>query len=335
MPTLDELTIHWQWALDAGGRAITAAATELPPAAVSRHRAVLASERARTAELLDRVAREEHAHALPWLAANAVTPRLLGLPDDAAACIFDVDGVLADSGVLHARAWAHVLDDILLRRAHEAGWQFVPFDPDADYHTYIDGRPRLDGVRTFLASRGITLPTGEPTDGPDAETVYGVAERKGRALEHTIHQAGVVALPGARAYLLAAGFAHLKRAVVSTSVTTAHVLEHAELEALVEARVDGTTMVAEKLKPRPSPDMLVAACDLLGVAPERTVSLTRSAAGIAAAQAAGMRAVGVAHGPQAERLAHFGAERIVPSLAELLVPQLRVHANGALHASSA
>ncbi|MGZ4393058.1 MAG: HAD-IA family hydrolase, partial [Gaiellaceae bacterium] len=129
---------------------------------------------------------------------------------------------------------------------------------------------------------------------------------------------------------LAAGFAHLKRAVVSTSMTTAHVLEHADLVTLIEARVDGVTVAADGLKPRPAPDMLLAACERLGVEPGRTISLTRSAAGIAAAQAAGMRAIGVATGPQAERLAHFGAERIVPTLAALLEPQLRASANGAL-----
>jgi beta-phosphoglucomutase-like phosphatase (HAD superfamily) len=326
VPTLDELMIHWQWALDAGGRALAAAASELPDGALERHRGALADERARTAALLDGVAREEHAHVHAWLAPSSVTPRLLGLPDGTEACIFDVDGVLADSGVLHARAWAQVLDDILLRRATEAGWQFVPFDPVGDYRTYIDGRPRLDGVHGFLASRGITLPTGKPADVPGAETIYGVAASKGLALDHTIHRTGVVALPTAQTYLLAAGFAHVHRAVVSTSATTAHVLEHADLAPLVEVQIDGAFAAAAGLRARPAPDMLLAACERLGVLPERAVSLTRSAAGIAAAEAAGMRAIGIAHGRQAERLAHFGATRIVPSLAALLDPQLRASA---------
>lgn len=315
MTTLDELTIHWQWALDAGTRALAAAESELPPGALERHRGVLAHERADTTALLDRVAAEHHAHVHPWLSSLPVTPRLLGLPADAAACVFDVDGVLADSGVLHAAAWAEALDALLLRRIGP----FVPFDPTADYEAYIDGRPRLDGVQAFLASRGITLPPGDPGDPPGAETAHGVAAAKGVALEHAIRHAGVSALPGARTYLLAAGFAHLGRAVVSTSATTERVLRHAELAGLVDV------LIAARggLRLRPAPDMLLAACARLGVAPEQVVSLTRSEAGIRAAEAAGMRAIAVAHGKEAGRLAHLGAELLVPTLAALLDPQLR------------
>lgn len=319
MTTLDELTTHWQWALDAGSRALAAAADELPPGALERHRGVLAHERADTSALLDGFAREHHAHAHPWLSSLPVTPRLLGLPPDVEACVCDVDGVLADSGVLHAEAWARALDDLLLRRAQEAGRRFVPFDRVDDYRTYIDGRPRLDGVRVFLASRGMTLSPGAQGDPPGAETVYGVAAEKAAALEHAIHRTGVSALPGARTFLVGAGFAHLGRAVVSTSVTTEQVLQHAELSTLVEVVV----AARRGLRPRPAPDMLLAACERLGVEPERAVSLTRSASGIRAAEAAGMRAIGVAHGAQAERLARLGAARIVPTLAALVDPQLR------------
>jgi HAD superfamily hydrolase (TIGR01509 family) len=326
VPTLDELTIRWQWALDAGSRALAAAASELPAGALERHRGVLAHERADTTALLDLFAREHHEHVHPWLSSLPVTPRLLGLQPDVRACVFDVDGVLADSGVLHATAWARVLDALLLRRAQEAERHFVPFDPVEDYRTYIDGRPRLDGVHTFLASRGIKLPTGEPDDPPEAETAYGVAAKKGVVLEHVIHQVGVSALPGARTFLVGAGFAHLGRAVVSTSATTEHVLQHAQLESLVDVIVTARS----GLRARPAPDMLVAACERLGVRPERAVSLTRSGSGIRAAESAGMRVIGVAHGEQADELAHFGAERIVPTLAALVDPQLRAAANGDL-----
>ncbi len=323
VPTLDALTTHWQWALEAGGRAVAAAEHDLGPHLTATHRTTLSHERARTLELLTAIARTEHAHVLPWLPAGPVTPHALGLPSGVRACVFDVDGVLADSGVLHASAWAQVFDDLLLRRSHESGWQFVPFDPGEDYRAYIDGRPRLEGVHAFLASRGIQVPTGEPSDGPEAETAYGIAARKGVALDHSIHHAGVSGLPGARAYLLGAAFAHLARAVVSTSATTAHVLEHANLASLVDVFVDGRALVSAGLRPRPAPDMLLAACERLGVPPAETVSFTRSASGLAAAHAAGMRAIAVARNDQAERLSHLGAERVVASLAELLDPQLR------------
>jgi beta-phosphoglucomutase-like phosphatase (HAD superfamily) len=327
VPTLDELTIHWQWALDAGSRALDAASHELPRAALERHRGSLSHERLDTGALLDRVAREHHAHMHPWLSSLPVTPRFLGLPTGTEACIFDVDGVLADSGVLHAHAWAQVLDDLLLHRA--AGDRvFVPFDPVDDYRAYIDGRPRVDGLHSFLASRGIRLPTGAPSDPPSTETVYGIAARKGLALEHVIHRTGVVALPGARAYLVAAGFARLRCGVVSTSATTRHVLQHAELDSLVQVIVDAATIAESGLRPRPAPDMLLTACERLGVEPARAVALTRSAAGLAAAEAAGMTALAVARGAQAERLAHFGAEAVTPRLADLLDPQLRASANG-------
>jgi beta-phosphoglucomutase-like phosphatase (HAD superfamily) len=323
---LDTLTTHWQWALDAGGRALAAASPELPNGRLDPHLRAYAHERTQTAAALGRVARVSHAHTHPWLAPAAVSPRLLALPPDTQACVFDVDGVLADSRTAHAEAWAHVLDDLLLRRAHAAGWHFVPFDPVEDYQLYIDGRPRVEGVHTFLGSRGIQVPAGEPSDPPTAETAYGIAAHKGEALEHALHARPLTALPGARAYLVAAGFAHLRRGVVSTSATTLELLELAELSSLVDARVDGTSMATRGLRPRPAPDMLRALCDDLGVAPERTVALTRSAAGLVAAGAAGLGTIAVANGAQAERLAAFGAERVVPSLSALLDPQLRAAA---------
>jgi len=324
VPTLDALTTHWQWALEAGGRAVAAAEHDLGPGLTAAHRSALSHERLRTLELLTAVARAEHTQARPWLPAGPVTPHALGLPPGVRACVFDVDGVLADSGVLHARAWAQVFDDLLLRRAQEGGRHFLPFDATADYRAYIDGRPRLDGIHTFLASRGIHVETGAPTDPPDVETAYGIAARKGIALEHSLHHAGVAGLPGARAYLLGAAFAHVARGVVSTSATTAHVLEHANLASLVDVCVDGTSSVG--LRPRPAPDMLLAACERLAIPPEDVMSFTRSASGLAAAHAAGMRAIAVARGEQAERLSHLGAEHVVPTLAVLLDPVLRAAA---------
>jgi len=166
---LDALTIRWQWALDAGGRALDAAAAELPRTALARHRDTLAHERTDAAALLARVAATEQARIRPWLAPVPVTPRHLGLPHGTEACLFDLDGVLTDSNALHAEAWAHVLDDVLLRTAQDTDRRFVPFDRVLDYRTHFAGRSRLDGIRSFLGSRGIRLPAGGVTEASVAE----------------------------------------------------------------------------------------------------------------------------------------------------------------------
>ena len=269
---LDTITTRWQWALDAGGRALSPAAPEIRDGRLETHRKLFAHERAETEAVLERFASTAHASAHPWLAATPVSPAMLGLPPETESCIFDVDGVLVDGHAVHAAAWAQVFDDLLLRRSQEAGWHFVPFDADLDYRLYVDGRPRLDGVHAFLESRGIHVTHDE------AERI---ARRKGQALAHATR---VALRPGAHRYLLAAGFAHLRRGVVSTSSTTRRLLAAAGLEQLVET-------VVTTGRPRPAPDMLLAACSRLKVEPARTVSLTRSDAGLAAADAAGMHGI--------------------------------------------
>jgi len=329
---LDDLTLHWQWALDAAGRALSATGHELADADLQRHRSVLLHERADATTLLRRIDALESAGVRPWLAPGEVTPRLLGLPPATEACLFDLDGVLTDSGVIHATAWAQVLDDLmLLRLPHETGRVFMPFDRVEDYRTYLDGRPRLEGIRGFLASRGIRLPEGHPGDPPDAETAYGVAARKGVALERVMHRRGVNDLRGARPYLLASGFAHLHRGVVSASTTTLPMLELARLDRLVEVRVDAEDIRSEGLRSRPAPDVLLSACEQLGVDPTRTATLTNSPAGVAAGHAAGMHVVAVGEGTIGEQLAGYGPDRVVASLEALLDPQLRAASNGRVH----
>jgi beta-phosphoglucomutase-like phosphatase (HAD superfamily) len=307
---LDALTIRWQWALDAGGRALDAASDELSRTALARHRDALAHERTDAAGLLARVAATEQSRNRPWLAPVPVTPRHLGLPNGTEACLFDLDGVLTDSNALHAQAWAHVLDDVLLRTAQEAERHFVPFDPVEDYQAHFDGRSRLEGIRSFLESRGIRLPAGGVTEAS-------VAEHKGETVERLLHGRGVSGLPGARPYLLAAAFAHLRRGVVSASSSTIPMLELAQLAQLVETRVE--------------PDVLLTACDHLNARPERTVMFTHGVAGIAAARVAGIRAIGVASGDLANLLEDLGADPVVPKLDVLLESQLRSGLNGHAH----
>jgi HAD superfamily hydrolase (TIGR01509 family) len=309
MIELDTVLDDWQFALDAAGQALSAAAHYLPPDELHAHRQRLAAERRETEDDLDALAASIGATHQPWLAPFPLHPSLLGLADSATACIFDLEGVLTNGGALHAAAWADVFDDLLLRLTDSTGWRFMPFDRTADYAAYLDDRPRLEGIRLFLESRGIRV----PIDGANA-----LAQKKSEALGRHMRELGVNALPGARAYLEAAGRAHLGRAVVSSSTRTLPMLELAGLASLVEARVDAEQIAAGELRARPAPDLLVRACELLHVDPSGAVSFTHTPDGVAAARAAGMRVVGVGDEPTRERLRAFGADATVARLVDLL-----------------
>ena len=243
---------------------------------------------------------------------------MIGLAPPIQACLFDLDGVLTDSARVHASAWAQVLDEFLLRLTSSTGWHFIPFDPDADYRTYIDGRSRLEGIHSFLDSRGIRLPEGKIDDPPSADTAQGLAKRKGEALARGLLQRGVTALPGVHRYLDAAGRAGLARAVISASASTREMLELAGLARLADVCMDADVIHAEDIRTAPAPDVLLAACQRLDVDPGHAVAFTHSAVGVAAGLAAGVTVVGIGQGSDAERLRDFGARRIVPSLYTLL-----------------
>lgn len=317
MRELDTIALRWQEALDAASRALDANAGFLPPAEIGVRRGALARDRREVADILSSLSAALGIRQTPWLPSWPVTPRMLGLDSGARACIFDLDGVLTDSGALHAAAWAETLDPLLASLAQTTPWSLAPFDTKTDYVLYFDGRTRLDGIRLFLESRGLHLPEPE---------VHAIARRKGELLEGRLAHRGIAALSDARRFLQAAGYAHLGRAVVSASTTALPMLEVAELAQLVDVRVDADTIRAEHLHPRPAPDLLLAACAELGVAPEEAVSLTPSGPGIVACRAAGMPAIGIAAGVEAERLRDYGAEHVVPSLTGLLVPELRTAA---------
>ena len=258
----------------------------------------------------------------PWLSPVPVTNTMLGLPDNARACLFDVEGVLTDSAALHAWAWGEVFDDLLVRVAAKTGWQFIPFDRVADYREYVDGRSRLEGVHAFLDSRGIRLPEGRADGAAEADTACGLALRKAEAMTRALSQRGVTALPGALRYLQATARAGVKRAVVSASANTLPMLELAGLATLVEERVDADAIRTEQLRSRPAPDLLLAACRRLDVRPTEAVTLTHTAAGVAAGRAAGLATVGIGSGARAELLLDSGAEHVVPTLSTLLDSRL-------------
>jgi beta-phosphoglucomutase-like phosphatase (HAD superfamily) len=174
-------------------------------------------------------------------------------------------------------AWSEIFDAFLLRLTEKTGWHFIPFDRDADYRAYIDGRSRLEGVHALLDSRGIRLPEGTLDDSAQAETARGLAKRKGEALARRLGERGVTAVPGARRHLEAAGRAGLKPTVVSSSASTSAMLELAGLAPLIEERIDAEIIYGEGLRSRPAPDLLLVACRRLGVRPDEAVTFTHSA----------------------------------------------------------
>jgi beta-phosphoglucomutase family hydrolase len=242
-------------------------------------------------------------------------PYVLGLPDGVTACLFDLDGVLTDTASVHGRAWKRTFDEFL--RARD-GAGFTPFDPGADYVQHVDGKPRADGVRDFLASRGIVLPEGSPADPPGAATVYGVGNRKNELLLESIRTEGVTVFEGSRRYLQAAAAAGLRRLVVSSSANTQDVLEVTGLASLVEGRVDGLTAKQAGLRGKPAPDTFLHGAALLGVEPGQAGVFEDALAGVAAGRAGGFGyVVGVDRVGQADALRAQGADLVVTDLAEL------------------
>ena len=179
---------------------------------------------------------------------------MLGLPDSIRGCLFDLDGVLTETAKVHAAAWKEMFDDYLRERARRAGEPFVPFDPVTDYDDYVDGKPRADGTRSFLTSRGIELPPGHENDSPDEQTIYGLGNRKNEIVLRLIHDDGVEAYPGSVRYLRAVKDAGLPRAVVSSSTNCRDVLVAAGIEDLFDARIDGVVAEREHLRGKPAPD---------------------------------------------------------------------------------
>ncbi|HKC30053.1 MAG TPA: beta-phosphoglucomutase family hydrolase [Jatrophihabitans sp.] len=239
---------------------------------------------------------------------------MLGLPDSIQACLFDLDGVLTDTAAVHKAAWAATFDPVL--RAHEQ----PPFTEE-DYENYVDGKPRLDGVRDFFAARGINLPEGGPDDPPDAETVYAISQRKNDEVVRRIRESGVKVFPGSRRYLEAAAAAGLHRIVVSSSANTGEVLQVTSLADLVEGRVDGVTIATRGIAGKPAPDSFLAGAQLAGVDPSRAAVFEDATAGVEAGRRGHFGyVVGVNRhdDTHAKALREHGADVVVSDLADLL-----------------
>lgn len=244
----------------------------------------------------------------------------LGLPAHIRACLFDLDGVLTKTAAVHAAAWKETFDAFL------ASWQgpgdvAEPFDIEKDYETYVDGKRREDGIRSFLQSRGIMLPDGTPQDPPDADTVYGLGNSKNLLLLKLLDERGVEVYEGSVEYVRAVRAAGLRTAVVSSSANTRQVLRAAGIADLFDARVDGKTAEDRALPGKPAPDMYLAGAEAVDVPADAATVFEDAISGVAAGKAGhfgyvvGVDRVG---GDHAAKLLESGADVVVKDLSELL-----------------
>jgi beta-phosphoglucomutase family hydrolase len=241
------------------------------------------------------------------------------LPDRISACLFDLDGVLTQTAKIHAAAWKEMFDAFLLDRSQRTGEPFRPFELPADYLEHVDGKLRTDGVRAFLASRGIVLPEGSDDDPPTAETVHGLGTRKNALVLELIRSRGVEVYEGSVRFVEAARAAGLRRAVVSASKNCREVLASAGIEDLFEVRIDGIVAEQDRLRGKPAPDTFLAAAEALGVEPARCAVFEDAVAGVEAGRAGSFGwVVGVDRTGNAAALASHGADTVVADLAELL-----------------
>ena len=240
-------------------------------------------------------------------------PNLLGVDwHSYDAALFDLDGVLTPTAEVHMRAWRQLFTDFLAKRGIDQPYV------DSDYFDYIDGKPRYDGVRAFLASRGVRLADGDPSDGPDVETVCGLGNRKNQFFGAVLREEGVQPYAGSVQLLDHLAERGTKVAVVTSSRNATAVLEAADLRPRFDVIVDGNVAAEKGLRGKPAPDTFVSAANQLGVPVERAVVFEDAVSGVEAGHAGGFGlVVGVDRGVGAQRLTESGADVVVADLAEL------------------
>jgi beta-phosphoglucomutase family hydrolase len=251
--------------------------------------------------------------------AGPCTSSDLGLPARVRACLFDLDGVLTETAKVHAAAWKEMFDAFLKARADNGGEPFAAFDEVSDYDSYVDGKTRADGTRSFLGSRHIDLPDGDAGDRAGGPTVSGLSAAKNDIVLRMIRDGGVDAYPGSVRYVRAVVDAGLRRAVVSSSANCAAVLEAAGIAELFDVRIDGVTVEKDHLAGKPAPDTFLAAARALGTAPGEAAVFEDALSGVKAGRAGRFGfVVGVDRAGQAEALRAHGADIVVADLADLL-----------------
>ena len=235
------------------------------------------------------------------------------------AVLFDLDGVLTATAKVHAACWKQAFDEFLQRRAAKNKETFRPFDIKTDYEDYVDGKPREDGVRSFLQSRGIELPQGNPDAPPDLETIGGLGNRKNELFNQALESKGVEVFAGSVAWLRQLRQAGIKTAVVSSSKHCQVIIKVAGIADLFDARVDGNVAEKLNLKGKPAPDTYLKAAEMVGVPPRRAVVVEDALAGVEAGRNGGFGLVlGVDRQGDAEALRQHGADLVVTDLKKLL-----------------
>ena len=244
---------------------------------------------------------------------------MLGLPAGVTLCLFDLDGVLTQTAKVHASAWQEMFDAYLRDRAAQTGEDFAAFDAVRDYDEFVDGKPRSDGVRSFLSSRGIELPEGSPDDRPGTGTINGLGNRKNEIVLKMMRENGVEPYDGSVRYVEAAREAGLRRSVVSSSANCRDVLGAAGIADLFDQIIDGHVAEREHLRGKPAPDTYLAGARASGVEPECAAVFEDALAGVEAGRAGKFAiVVGVDRVGQADALKAHGADIVVSDLAELL-----------------
>jgi beta-phosphoglucomutase family hydrolase len=244
---------------------------------------------------------------------------MFGLPGGVTACLFDMDGVVTQTAVVHAAAWKEMFDDFLRQYAEKTGAKFVPFDAHAEYDAYVDGKPRMDGTRSFLESRGIELPEGTPDDPPGTPTLYGLSNRKNELVLAKLAAGGVQVYEGTVTYIRSVREKGISTAIVSSSANTQQILDSVGLAGLFDARVDGVIAKERGLRGKPAPDTFLAGAEELHVPPSHAAVFEDALAGVEAGRAGHFAlVVGVDRVGQAEELRKHGADIVVQDLAELM-----------------
>lgn len=234
------------------------------------------------------------------------------------AAILDMDGVITQTAQLHARAWKYMFDEYLEQRGRREGRPYEPFDADAEYRAYVDGKPRYDGVRSFLAARGLQLPQGDPSDPPGKETVCGLGNRKDELFDELLRRTGVEVYSDTIAQIGAWKRKGLKVAVISSSRHSTDILKAAGVLDLFDAKLDGNDLDRLHLPGKPAPDMFLRAAAELGVSPECAIVVEDALAGVEAGRAGGFGlVVGVARKGNPDELRRHGADVVVSDLREL------------------
>lgn len=258
----------------------------------------------------------------------ASQPKVEISPEKIHAVIFDMDGVVTQTASVHAIAWKIMFDQFLKNRADKEGTPFVPFDEEDDYNLYVDGKPRLEGIDSFLLSRGIKIPNGSPEDSPEVESLWGLGTKKNEIFLQYLEEKGINPYPTTVALIHALKNNCVKVAIISSSKNSKHVLQGAGVLELFDVRIDGVYSEKHNIPGKPAPDIFVEAAEQLGVETDRCIVVEDAISGVQAAKADNFALViGVDRVGQREALLKHGADVVVEDLGEVVVKEAKPRGN--------